>query len=293
MLGEAHILSCILVAATRQEGRCQETPAAPVPTVGLVMQQLNPAKQAGDSWADSVPGGLEANPPCEHCLMRPCITVSEITHIQRSCAPDITNHSKRRKNYHRFWKSFKDRGLWQDEAYLQRKTSYIYISSQKVFDDAIPRYQKALDESGYNHKLTYNPQPMRNRNCKRKVIWYNPPWNANVKTNLGRKFINIIDRCFPNEHPLHKIFDKHTLKLSCIRASSRHTTRQSYQISTSHKHKQVTKNATVEKKMENASHKMSFTKPQSRHKHHQTHTWALPSIGHKSKRNETELSKHI
>ena len=80
-------------------------------------------------------------------------------------------------------------------------------SSQKVSDDAIPTYQKALDESGYNHKLTYNPQPTRNRNRKRKVIWCNPPWNANVKTNLGRKFINIIDRCFPNEHPLHKIFN--------------------------------------------------------------------------------------
>ena len=70
-------------------------------------------------------------------------------------------------------------------------------SSQKVFDDAIPPYQKALDESGYKHKLTYNP-----------------PWNGNVKTNLGRKFLNIIDRCFPNGHPLHKIFSKHTLKLS-------------------------------------------------------------------------------
>ena len=90
-------------------------------------------------------------------------------------------------------------------------------SSQKVFDDAIPTYQKALDESGYNHKLTYNPQPTRNRNRKRKVIWYNPPWNA-------------------------------TPACLTLRASSRHTTRQSYQISTSHKHKQVTKNATVEKK---------------------------------------------
>ena len=64
-------------------------------------------------------------------------------------------------------------------------------ASQKVFNDAIPPYQKALDEGGYKHKLTYNPQPKRKRNHQRKVIWYNPPWNANVKTNLGRKFLNI------------------------------------------------------------------------------------------------------
>ena len=88
-------------------------------------------------------------------------------------------------------------------------------SSQKVFDEAIPPYQKALVESGYKHKLTYNQQPKRKRNCQRKIIWYNPPWNANIKTNLGRKFLNIIYRCFPIGQPLHKIlFNKHTLKLS-------------------------------------------------------------------------------
>ena len=87
-------------------------------------------------------------------------------------------------------------------------------SSQKVFDDAIPPYQNALNEAGYKHKLTQNPQPKHKRNHQRKVIWYNPLWNANVKTNLGRKFLNIIDRCFPKGHPLHKMFNKHTLKLS-------------------------------------------------------------------------------
>ena len=35
-----------------------------------------------------------------------------------------------------------------------------------------------------------------------------------MKTNLGRRFLNIVDRCFPKNHPLHKIFNRHTLKLS-------------------------------------------------------------------------------
>ena len=89
-------------------------------------------------------------------------------------------------------------------------------SSKNVFDAAIPPYQKALDESGYSYKLTYKPQPAQkhNKNRQRRVIWYNPPWNSNVKTNLGRRFLNIVDRCFPKNHPLHKIFNRHTLKLS-------------------------------------------------------------------------------
>ena len=93
-------------------------------------------------------------------------------------------------------------------------------SSKEVFDEAIPPYQKALDESGYTYKLTYNPQPTqtpyrnRKRNRQRNITWYNPPWNSSVRTNLGRKFLNIVDKCFPKNHPLHKIFNRHTLKLS-------------------------------------------------------------------------------
>ena len=68
-------------------------------------------------------GGLVDHPPCTHCLMGPCITVGELTHMQGSCAPDITNHTKRHKDYRRFWKSLKDRGLWQHECYINRKTA--------------------------------------------------------------------------------------------------------------------------------------------------------------------------
>ena len=49
---------------------------------------------------------------------------------------------------------------------------------------------------------------------KRKITWYNPPWDSNVKTNLGRKFLLVVDKCFPKNHPLNKIFNRHTLKLS-------------------------------------------------------------------------------
>ena len=48
-------------------------------------------------------------------------------------------------------------------------------SNQKVFD-AIPLYQKALNESGYDYKLMYNPQSKWDRIHQRKTIWYNPPW---------------------------------------------------------------------------------------------------------------------
>ncbi len=36
----------------------------------------------GDAWVDSVLGSLEDQPPCQHCLIVACITISEVTTIQ-------------------------------------------------------------------------------------------------------------------------------------------------------------------------------------------------------------------
>ena len=83
------------------------------------------------------------------------------------------------------------------------------ISSDKsAFDSAIPPYQEALRRSGYNYKLQYNPQPTKpKRSRTRNVIWLNPPYNCTVSTNIGYKFLQAIDECFPSHHPLHKIFN--------------------------------------------------------------------------------------
>ena len=73
----------------------------------------------------------------------------------------------------------------------------------------IAPHQKALTESGYDHKLTYNPsqeQALKNqRKRTRNITWYNPP--SNVKSNLGRKFLHIVNKWFPKNHPLQKIFN--------------------------------------------------------------------------------------
>jgi len=188
-------------------------------------------------------------------------------------------------------------------------------SIQKVFDDTIPPYQKALDESGYNYKLTYNPQPKCNRNRQRKIVWYNPSWNANMKTNLGRKFLNIMDRCFPNGHPLHKIFNKHTLKLSysCIlNMKSIISSHNKALLSNYHQSQTQTnvKECNCRKKdqypldgkclTQNVVYEATFTTQTSSDSYvgfttnfkecYRNHT---ASFQHQNKTNETELSKHI
>ena len=87
-----------------------------------------------------------------------------------------------------------------------------------MFDSASPPYQDALRRSGYTHKLEYQPPEenaaKRKRRRKRKVTWFNPPFSMHVKTNVGKEFLKLVDRAFPPSNPLHKLFNRHTLKVS-------------------------------------------------------------------------------
>ena len=90
-------------------------------------------------------------------------------------------------------------------------------ANEEIFNNAAPPYQEALRKSGYDHRLTYeqsNEQTRRRRNRSRKVVWFNPPFNMDVETKLGHKFLKIIDEAFPPNHKLAKIFNRRTLKLS-------------------------------------------------------------------------------
>jgi hypothetical protein len=92
-------------------------------------------------------------------------------------------------------------------------------SDQDSFEQASPSYQQALDKSGYTHKLQFKHplNIMTNKNTrshKRKILWYNRPYSNNVSTNVGQSFLKIIDKEFPADHPLYKIFNRNTVKIS-------------------------------------------------------------------------------
>ena len=41
-----------------------------------------------------------------------------------------------------------------------------------------------------------NTSPTPNKNRKRNIIWFNPPFKANVTTKIGNKFEQILDKHF-------------------------------------------------------------------------------------------------
>ena len=90
-------------------------------------------------------------------------------------------------------------------------------SNEAVFNQCIHPYQTALEQSGHDHKLSFAEPPntvRRRRQRSRNVCWFNPPFDANVITNIGQQFLDLVDHHFNSTHPLHQIFNRNTLKLS-------------------------------------------------------------------------------
>ena len=48
----------------------------------------------------------------------------------------------------------------------------------------------------------------------RNIIWFNSQFSQNVKTNAAKSFFRILDKHFPKSHPIYKIFNRNTNKVS-------------------------------------------------------------------------------
>ena len=72
---------------------------------------------------------------------------------------------------------------------------------------------KVLSEFRLDHEQPKTSTSTRNKR-QRNVIWYNPPFSKNVKTDIAREFLKLIDKHFPHTNKLHKIFYRHTVRVS-------------------------------------------------------------------------------
>ena len=84
-------------------------------------------------------------------------------------------------------------------------------------------YQKAVDDTGYRHRLnlsaqptTVTAQPASPTEEKRNFLVQPPPppYSKNVATNVGRNVLKIFDEEFPKNIPIHQIFNRSLVKIS-------------------------------------------------------------------------------
>ena len=84
-----------------------------------------------------------------------------------------------------------------------------------MFEMESPPYEEALKNAGYKENLVYKEENEKETKTKRrrKFIWFNPPYCANVKTNLAAKFLSIIHKHFKNTN-LRNYFNGSNVKVS-------------------------------------------------------------------------------
>ena len=79
-----------------------------------------------------------------------------------------------------------------------------------------------------------------NKNRRRNLIWFNPPYSANVVTKVGKYVLSLLDKHFPPHNKFHKTFNRNTVKITYSYLSNMKT------IINSHNHK-VTNPKTITK----------------------------------------------
>ena len=87
---------------------------------------------------------------------------------------------------------------------------------EDAFKNAAPNYEKAWKDSGYSStKLQFVRDKLpAKKNRKRKILWFNPPFNSAVITNIDKEFFRLLQKHFPSHHQLHKICNKNSVKLN-------------------------------------------------------------------------------
>ena len=112
-------------------------------------------------------------------------------------------------------------------------------SSKEIHYQNINYYKDALKYSGCdNISLPYNLAQQQGQDKiepekrKCKIIWFNPPFSMNVKTNVGKTFLKLLQRHFPKRHPMHKMLNRNTVKISycCMRNMESVTSSRNKQI---------------------------------------------------------------
>ena len=96
--------------------------------------------------------------------------------------------------------------------------------NEEEFKKVVPEYEEVLKTSGYDEKLKYKPNQMRRNQRQRNILWYNPPFDLQIKTNVARNFLNLVEKHFPGHHKLHKVINKNNVKVSysCMPSVSSH-----------------------------------------------------------------------
>ena len=94
----------------------------------------------------------------------------------------------------------------------------MFLSNTEFLNESKGEYENALKQSGYTNKNLKYQQPITSNTKekrRRNIIRFNPPFSRNVSTNVAKQFLQLLGKHFRFFKSLQKIFNCHTVKVSC------------------------------------------------------------------------------
>ena len=92
------------------------------------------------------------------------------------------------------------------------------LANEEIFKNSVTPCNEALTKAGYKHQMRYQQNTRQNTTTnkirKKNIIWFNPPYSANVVTKAGKHFLSLLDKQFTPNNRFHKIFHRKTVKIS-------------------------------------------------------------------------------
>ena len=90
-------------------------------------------------------------------------------------------------------------------------------SNAEIFHASKIEYETALRNSGYKNVDFKSIQVHKNNNkqSRQRMFlkwWFNPPFSQAVSTNIAKRFLDLLDKHFPQNNQLLKIFSRNTVK---------------------------------------------------------------------------------
>ena len=68
-------------------------------------------------------------------------------------------------------------------------------ANKEICKNSVKPYNEALTKAGHKHNMRYQQNIRQNtttnKNRKRNIIWFNPPYSANVVTKVGKHFLSL------------------------------------------------------------------------------------------------------
>ena len=104
---------------------------------------------------------------------------------------------------------------------IEKRLSQLSFNNE-ILNESANFYEDKLHQSGYQQKLKYNPVNTNIHhkcNRKRNIIWFTPLFGRNVSTKIGKHFLNLLYKHFPQNQLLHKIFNRNSVKYINLKLS--------------------------------------------------------------------------